>query len=179
MPLSALPEHLNTKEEIDAAFPDDSQYGTNWFGRLYQRYNKITKTWFAFSYRCTERWAKWRLYPKVLFAVGGGGPWRWECVHRAQPDIHDYNTNPKTGGQPAFYYLSRIQYYKRWHFAIQWPLIFTFHFYPKAKDVPLPSYRNRDHSNLDGKLWFGYWNHFDADLIYWMVTSVYLGRNFK
>jgi hypothetical protein len=176
MPKSAMPEHLNDPEEIDAAFPDDDQYGTNWFGRLYRWYNKKTKTWFAFSYRCTEWWAKWRVYPRVLFAIGGKGPWRWEPTYTRKPDIYDYNKNPTTGGQPAFYYLSRIQYYKRWHLAIQWPFIVTFHVYFRASDVPVcgtPS------PITDGKLLFFFWNHFDADLVYWMITSIFLGTTWK
>lgn len=176
MPKSALPEHLNDPAEIDAAFPDDGQFGVNWFGRLYRWVNKRTKTWFAFSHRCTEWWARWRQYPMVLFAIGGKGPWRWEPIKRVYPDIYDFNSNPNTGGHPAFYYLSRIQCFKRWHFAIQWPLIVSFHIYPKAADVPKPDYWLAE---LDGKLWFAYWNHFDADLVYWMVTSAYLDRNWK
>lgn len=172
MPISAMPEHLNSKEEIEAAFPDDSQYGTdNWFGRLYKRYNKATKTWFAFSYRCTEWWARWRKYPIVLFGVKGSGPWRFE--HEGGDFV---NESVKFIQFTKLAYLSRIQYYTRWHFAVQWPLMISFHFYPNANDVPLYGLPRPE---LDGKLWFAYWNHFDADLIYWMLTSAYLGRNFK
>lgn len=175
MPKSALPEHLNDSDEIENAFPDDSQYGDSWFGKLYRWYNKKTKTWFAFSYRCTEWWAQWRKYPKVLFAVAGKGFWRFE-------DKEGYSV---LSTEDRWYvlnqdfspdYLSRIQYYLRWHFSIQWPLMITFHFYPKAKDVPFPGELRPD---LDGKVWFGYLNHFDADFVYWMVTSAYLGRNWK
>lgn len=188
MPLSAMPEHLNSKEEIEAAFPDDSQYGDSWFGRLYKRYNKATKTWFAFSYRCTEWWARWRKYPKVLFAIcdkkatfrfeneqGDGVDMEWRHIlWNTEPTIWRSINGPVWDIQPA--YLSRIQYWSRWHFAIQWPLMISFHFYPKAADVP----RYKDaRPDLDGKLWFAYWNHFDADLIYWMITSGYLGRNWK
>lgn len=176
MPLSAMPEHLNTQEEIDAAFPDDSQYGTdNWFGRAYKWYNKKTKTWFAFSYRCTEWWAKWRMIPKVLFAIKGDGPWRVEFADKGEDETSSssliFNDSFAYGG-----YLSRIQYYTRWHFAIQWPLMISFHFYPNAADVPV---HGQPRPELDGKLWFAYWNHFDADLVYWMITSGYLGRNWK
>lgn len=171
MPLSAMPEHLNSKEEIEAAFPDDSQYGDSWFGKLYKRYNKATKTWFAFSYRCTEWWAKWRKYPIVLFGVKGAGPWRFE--HEGGDFV---NESVKFIQFTKLAYLSRIQYYTRWHFTIQWPLMISFHFYPKANDVPLYGLPRPE---LDGKLWFAYWNHFDADLVYWMITSGYLGRNWK
>jgi len=185
MPISAMPEHLNSREEIDAAFPDDSQYGTGLFGRLYRWYQKTTKTWFAFSYRCTESWARWRKYPKVLFAIKGKGPFRietegWSSVYEAgylfNEDVWAYQDIDPNLGEYAEGYLSRIQYYTRWHFAIQWPLMISFHFYPKVEDVPV---YGQPRPELDGKLWFGYWNHFDADLIYWMVTSGYLGKNWK
>lgn len=176
MPLSAMPEHLNSQEEIDAAFPDDSQYGTDtWSGRVYKWYNKKTKTWFAFSYRCTEWWARWRKYPKVLFAIAGDGFWRFESENGDSTISTDgkwYILNEDFGSD----YLTRIQYYTRWHFSIQWPLMVTFHVYFKKKDVPVPGEPRQD---LDDKLLFFYWNHFDADLVYWMVTSGYLGRNWK
>lgn len=174
MPKSALPVEL---QDVENHFPDDDQFGTNWFGKAYRWYQKKTKTWFAFSYRCTEWWAKWRPYPKLVFAIGGRGNWRWEAIQPAKPEIFDWNRNPLTGGQPAFYYLSRIQYYKRWHLAIQWPFIISFHFYFKAKDVPTPVDIPRP--DTDGKLFFFYWNHFDGDLIYWMLTSIFVGLSWK
>lgn len=177
MPISALPDHLNSREEIENAFPDDSQYGDSWFGRIYRRYQKATKTWFAFSFRCPEWWARWRRFPKLLFVRHGEGPLRWESPFgwdtSLQPSVIGNQTFDYTG---SAVYLSRCQYWTRWHFAIQWPLMVSFHFYFRAKDVSVPG---ADHSNTDGKLLFGYWNHFDADLVYWMLTSLYLGRNWK
>lgn len=169
MPLSALPEHLR---DVENHFPDDDQYGKTGFGRLYRWYQKTTKTWFAFSFRCTEWWARWRLSPGVLFAARGKGDWRWEdTVSEA------YGGYPIIAGfWPDGYYLSRVQYYTRWHLAIQWPLMVSFHVYPKASDVPVPG---QPRSDSDGKLWFFYWNHYDGDLVYWMLTSIYLGRNWK
>lgn len=172
MPISAMPKHLNTKEKIEAAFPDDSQYGDSWFGLLYKRYQKATKTWFAFSYRCTEWWARWRTVPKLLFAIGGKGLWRYESIFGFNGSLHSVRSLDIF---PDFY-LSRCQYWKRWHFAVQWPLMISFHVYPRVQDVPIPEECSLE---LDGKLWFAYWNHFDADLIYWMITSAYVGRNWK
>lgn len=170
MPKSALPEHL---QDVESNFPDDKQFGDKtWWARFYTRFNKTTKTWFAFSYRCTEWWARWRRFPMVLLAVRGKGEWRWEDTATESCGGRQFIVNY----QPYDYYLSRIQYYTRWHFAVQWPLMVSFHFYPKAKNVPT-SFKLQ--LELDGKLWFAYWNHFDADLVYWMVTSVYLGRNWK
>lgn len=188
MPISAMPGHLDSNEEIDGAFPDDEQFGTTtWYGRLYRWYNKTTKTLFAFSYRCTEWWAKTRKYPVVLFAIKGGGLFRFESERGEFPFAHSFNYfsifDKKLARED--HYLSRIQYWTRWHFAIQltvWdkiPLIFpmvSFHWYPKAADVP-PYGQPRP--ELDGKLWFVYWGHFDADLIHWLLTSGYLGRNWK
>lgn len=173
MPISAMPEHLNTKEEIEAAFPDDSQYGTDsWFGRAYKRHQKMSKTWFAFSYRCTEWWAKWRKYPIILLALRGKGEWRYE-VEGGDGTI---GTGTLFFMKVANGYLSRIQYYTRWHIAVQWPLMVSFHFYPKDEDVPVAG---QPRPELDGKLWFAYWGHYDADNIYWMLTSAYLGKNWK
>jgi hypothetical protein len=170
MPLSALPEHL---QDVNSNFPDDDQFShIPVFGKIYRWYQKSTKTWFAFSYRCTEWWARgWRKYPKVLFAVGGQGVWR---IEHGNGDSIGYTLDILRYVKDA--YLSRIQYYKRWHFAIQWPLIITFHVYFKAKDVPVYGQPKED---LDGKLFFFYWNHFDADLIYWMLTSFFIGFVWK
>lgn len=191
MPRSAMPEHLNSREEIENAFPDDSQFGTtSWWGRLYRWYNKETKTLFAFSYRCIEWWARWRRYPKVLFAIkskdgyfrietdirGGSADCAYDARYLFNESVfHVDNSDPHCDVFSEGY-LSRIQYWCRWHFAIQWPLMVSFHFYPKAADVPK---YGEPRPELDGKLWFAYWGHFDADLVYWMFTSAYLGRNWK
>lgn len=170
MPLDALPKEL---QDVENHFPDDSTFGTKTlFGKLYYWYQKKSKTWFCFSYRCSEWWARWRKYPVEVFKIGGNGPWRYETLGG------DFVLS--TGASLALVsgdsYLSRIQYYKRWHFAIQWPLLVSFHFYKKAEYVPrygepLPE--------LDGKLLFFYWNHFDADLVYWMLTSIFIGNGWK
>lgn len=156
MPRSALPEHLNSEEEIERNFPDDSQFGGT-FGKVVKWLNKRTKTWFAFSYRCTESWARWRKVPKVLFKVGGEGAWRFE-------------------GEGDERYLSRLQYFKRWHFVVFWPLMFNFHKYDKDFELPKPGFPM---PSIKGKGWFGYWSHFDEDRVFWMLISVYLGRNPK
>lgn len=177
MPISALPDHL---KDVENAFPDDDQYGTNWFGRLYRKYNKVTKTWFAFSYRCTEWWAKWRKVPKLLFVLHGEG------LLRIESDAGRSALWNETTGFPldklgtyisgGVWYLSRIQKYTRWHIAVQWPLMVSFHCYPKAEDVLR---YGEPEWGTDGKLWFFYWNHYDSDLIYWMLTSIYSGKNWK
>lgn len=182
MPKSALPEHL---QDVENNFPDDEQFGTKTlFGKLYRWYQKATKTTFAFSYRCTEWWAKWRKIPKVLIAVKGKGQWRFE-QHNSPDDVGGENWTFFGSYLPVFrefyggdteWYLSRIQYYTRWHFAIQWPLMISFHFYFKASDVPVPGQTRPD---SDGKLFYFYWNHYDADMIYWMITSIFIGFVWK
>ena len=165
MPISALPEHLNSREEIENAFPDDSQFGTtSWWGRLYRWYNKETKTWFAFSYRCTEWWARWRRYPKVLFAIKSK-----DGYFRIETDIR--------GGSADCAYDARYLFNESvFHVDNSDPLMISFHFDPQASDVP---HYGEPRPELDGKRWFAYWGHFDADLVYWMFTSAYLGRNWK
>lgn len=171
MPRCALPDHLNSKEEIDANFPDDSQY-SGLFGKVYRWIHKKTKTWFVFSYRM-KRWP-WRKVPITLLAIGDGGPWRYENIDG--PDcIKDKGTLffEKSPTQ----YLSRLQYYKRWSFIIQWPLMFTFHQYVKDEFVPKRGDPTGD--NLDGKLIFAYYGHYDNDALYWLVVSAYAGDCFK
>lgn len=174
MPISALPEHLNSPEEIEAAFPDDKQFGTGWFGRFYTWVHKKTKTWFCFSYRCTEWWARWRKFPIVLFAIGGEGKWRWENDGKQLTRVDE--SKAIIYRKSCWEYLSRIQYYKRWHVAVQWPLMISFHVYFKAADVPVPGQPRPD---TDGKLFYFYWNHFDADLVYWMFFSIFAGLTWK
>lgn len=173
MPRSALPPHL---QDIEANFADDKQFGYGFFGRIYTWINQKTKTWFAFSYRCTERWARWRKTPRILAAYFGKGSSRFES---ADGDDTTATTGLwwwKHDTTIYDYYASRIQYYCRWHIMIQWPLMLSFHWYPKKKDTPYPG---KMRPNLDGKVICGYWGHFDAGLIYWMVTSMYVGRNWK
>jgi hypothetical protein len=168
---SALPEHLNSREKVEAAFPDDDQYNNvPVFGKIYRWYQKGSKAWFTFSYRCSGIF-KWRKYPKVLLAIGPANLWRIEN------DTSDEVT-PRSFLKhiPEGWYLSRIQYYTRWHFAVQWPLMISFHFYFKAEDVPV---YGQERPETDGKLIFFYWNHFDADLVYWMITSIFLGATWK
>lgn len=188
MPLSALPERL---QDVENHFPDDDQYGTSLFGRLYRWYQKSTKTWFCFSFRCTEWWARWRQFPKVLFALKSKeGYFRIEtglpdgsamdCAYDARYLFnenvwHVDNSDPHVDVISEGY-LSRIQYWCRWHIAVQWPFMVSFHFYPKAADVPK---YGEPRGELDGKLWYFYWNHFDADLVYWMLTSIFFGKVWK
>ena len=112
MPLSALPEHLNSPEEIEANFADDSQFGTStWYGRLYKWLKKSTKAWRAFSYRCHEPWAKWRKVPYTICRFGSHELWRIEYFE----DKDD-----------VLSYVSRIQYHMKHYLIIQWPFSIYF-----------------------------------------------------
>lgn len=172
MPKSALPLEL---QDVENHFPDDDAFnGVPVFGKLYRWYQKTTKTWFCFSYRCTGL-AKWRKYPKILFGIKGKGPWRYE---NGDPESFGVVSASEVliNSTPINAYLSRVQYYTRWHFAIQWPLMVSFHFYFKASSVPIEGQPMPD---TDNKLFYFYWNHFDADLVYWMLTSIYAGLTWK
>lgn len=102
----ALPEHLNDKDEIDKAFPDDSDNGSLW-----RWFKKTTKTWFVFGPRDPHWIERWREFPVCLFKIGQG-MWRWEN------DKYDSYIELKNG------YLSRVQYQMDWHIQLQWPLFF-------------------------------------------------------
>jgi len=163
---SALPDHLNDPNEIEASFPDDDENG-----KLIRWIKKKTKHWFAFGPRATEWYAKWREWPIVLFAVGGEGFWRFEDDNI---DFPYYLLS--TGSSVPNTYLSRIQYWKRWHIQVQWPLMIAGHFYTRKSDVP-DFIGTRP--NTDGKLWYFYLGaHRDGDKVYWFPSG-FIGRNFK
>lgn len=154
MCLTALPEHLNSQEEIDNHFPDDSQY-SGAFGKLYKWFHKHTKAITAFGPRDVHWIHRWRELPVVLFAVFGPGDSRWEESNglfaiRAKND-------PVFWHWPQVVYLSRVQYWCDWHIQVQWPLFICAHwhgwmFYVGAKR--------------------------DADKVYWM-PSIFIGRIWK
>lgn len=156
MPRSALPKKL---QDVENNFPDDDQFmHIPIIGPVYRWVNKVTKTWFAFSNRCPEKWAKWRRFPKTLVAIGDrDGVWRYEGKEVYLSRSPKFNTHNRN------IYHSRIQYFMNWHIIIQWPFMISISYTPKDKKDP----------------WYFYWNHFDADEVYWMVTSMFIGRGWK
>lgn len=143
MPWSALPPHINEPNEWDGKDDDDHWY-TSW--------RKQVKGWFAFGPRATEWWARWRELPITLFAVFGPGESRWENDFMA---IRAENA-PVILFDPTSFYLSRVQYWCKWHIQIQWPLFICVHY--------------------GG--WMGYIGFKrDADKVYW--AALYLGRTWK
>jgi len=153
-PLDALPVHL---QDSDAWKGTDDD---NWL----MRWRLKCKGWFAYGPRASKWWAKWREIPVCLFKIGGLGYWRWELDGQGEAIVREPGD-----------YLSRIQYWKRWHIQVQWPFFIAFHFYFKADDVPCPW----NEWDTDGMLIYGYFGaHRDADKVYWF-PSAYLGRNWK
>jgi hypothetical protein len=151
-PWSALPEHLNSPEEWDGK--DDDKTG------LLGKFRKKYKGWFAFGPRATEKWARFRTFPIVLIALRGTGFWRTEDdrlpAERGEPQrlliwrVMDWNAY----GHQC--YVPRVQYWNKWHFALQWPLFLHAH--------------------------YGSWQFYagfkrDADRVYWL--ALYLGRVWK
>lgn len=156
---TALPDHLNEKHEIEENFKDDSQY-SGWIGNIWKRWNKATKHWKAYGPRSPKGIAfshfppfilvrKWRNIPILLFSVKGVGVWRYESDgnpdYGSSSEPNDYLNN-----YPG-YYLSRIQYWARWHFQIQWPLFICFHFI--WKDNPIMGYLGSKR-DADGLYWY-------------------------
>lgn len=183
MPRCALPEHLNDKEEIENAFPDDSQYG-GFFGNLWKRWNKWAKPIEAWGPRCPKGIAftfwppfvllrKWRETPLVLWAKKGVGSWRYEAD--GKPDIASGMEPKDFLKENPGYYLSRNQYWCEWHRQLQWPLFFCFHKFKEAGDK-LPENVREDR---DGRIVMGYIGaKRDADTVFWYVAA-FFGKNFK
>lgn len=162
MCITALPEHLNSQEEIEANFPDDGQYGDTWYGRLWRRWNKITKASTAFGPRDIHWYHRWRKNPITLIALFGKGESRWEndifAIRSVNKSVLLYNPG-RTG-----FYLSRVQYWCDWHIQIQWPLFFSFHFYfGKTNKQGVQFY-------IGAKR--------DQDRVYW-CPAIFLGRTWK
>ena len=154
----ALPPYLNTPAKWTGTDLD-----TPWF-----RWDLKIKGWFAFGPWSKYSWARWTFPPKVLFKVGGEGPWRYEKIR--------FGIDPYTTGE--FEVLSRCQYYKRWALTVQWPLTVTFHVYWRAKDVPVEGVNWTNNFGIK-KLLFMYGPiHFDADLVYW-IFSFFIGGQWK
>ena len=150
MPWSALPPHIDDEHEWK---------GTDWDKPGLSWHNKY-KGWFAYGPRAKEKWARWRTIPRVLVKLKGKGPWRYE-------------TDDLSGKS----YLSRVQYWTRWHFQIQWPFMVAFHIYWRAKDVPQEPNRLSDATIK--KMFFFYGpGHRDGDAVYW-CPSFFVGGSWK
>ena len=158
MCITALPPHLDSQEEIDAAFPDDRQYGDGWFGRLYTWFHKKTKACTAFGHRDIHWYHRFREWPITIFAVFGEGFARFEndylAIKAPSKMITWYDS------QYNQFYLSRIQAWVVWHIQIQWPLFLCFSF------------------TIGDSMWMGYCGFKrDADKVYWL--ALFFGKGSK
>ncbi len=173
----AMPEHLDEQVEIDGAFPDDSQFANRKgifgvLGRLWKAWKKLVRPWEVFGPRSRFWWARWRSTPIVLFAAKGEGRWRME---NDEIDI-GLNDRRKTEGWPNWY-LSRIQYWTRWHIAVKWPLQITGHIYWRKADVPKFPDRPEKDLGITRLFYFYVPIHRDADKTY--LVSFFIGGGFK
>lgn len=165
MPWSALPPHIDSPEEWNGK--DDDKF---WF----TKWRKSIKGLFAFGPRATEWWARWRAVPKCLLYFSGSGDVRLEddeCDKGVAPNRLRENL---TGN----WYVSRIQYWTRWHIQIQWPFMIAFHIYWCKADVPCVPWRP---IGMDIKkmlyCYFGFPR--DADKVYWLVLVPFIGGKWK
>lgn len=154
MCITALPLHLNSRDEIEANFKDDNALGGTW-----RRFKKWIKPHLAYGPRDIHWYHRWRKIPLVLFAWFGAGESRWEessgafAIRALNSPIFFYT--------PSIFYLSRIQYWCDWSIQLQWPLFFGFHY------------------KFRKKTFFGYIGaKRDGDLVYWF-PAVFLGLDWK
>jgi len=180
MPISALPEYLRTKENWK---------GTDW-DNPFQRWLIPFKGWLAFGPRATECWAKWRMWPKTIFAVRSKiGVFRLETERDERNSAYDSQTRGRVVFNKDWFmesndrqslivpaYLSAIQYWTRWHFALQWPFHVSFHCYFRKSDVP--RYPTKPGGSVDNKLiYFRFGLRRDSDRVYWL--SIFLGLSWN
>lgn len=163
MCIESLPDHL--KDPAAWKGTDHDNWLFRWFIPLKLKY-------LCFGPRDTHKWHKWREWPFIVAAFKGKGLFRIENDFHDMAIRNDYLLWAKPYGD----YLSRIQYWTRWHIQIQWPFFVAGHFYFKAKDVP--EY-GKPRPETDGKLFYFYFGaHRDADKVYW-IPSAYIGLNWK
>ena len=150
-PRSALPPNY--------AIGSDNQ---NWL----MRQKKKVQIWLAAGPRVPRGFFKWREFPVTLFAIKGRGDWRYENTDGTRLSV-----TSSTG-----YYLSRIQCWCHWSFAIQWPLYIQFHWIYHQKDVvEPPTYRSAFGITKMFTLGIGFKR--DSDKIYFLTCN--LGGNFE
>lgn len=172
MTKSALPKHLDEAKEWD---------GTDWDTWLQRPLLKI-KHWFAFGPRAKERWARWREFPMVLFAVRGRGNWRFEDtdgssqykdVEGSKSIFFENNLHKHAVGGMQLGYLSTIQYWAKWHIAVQWPFHFTAHVY--FKEPPEFQEKPKDDHRM---VFVRFGARRDADMVYWF-PSLFVGATWN
>jgi len=157
MCIKALPERLQTPEAWKGTDMD------NWFQRWILKNPRIHGL-LAYGPRDPHWWEKWRYLPISIIKLFGEG------VPRYEQELSDWGVSGT--------YLSRVQYWTRWHFAIHWPFLITFHYYFHKKDVipyPLQGWQ----VNTTNKLFYIYFGaHRDGDVVYWF-PSAFIGLTWK
>lgn len=144
MCIEALPDHLKSVEDWKGTDHD------NW---LFKWFIPVKLKYLCFGPRDSHNWHKWREWPILLFALGSSDEWRFEddCS-----DYYSLGSNPRPNE-----YLSRIQYKKKWHIQLQWPLFLACHIQLGKRP-----------------LYFYIGAHRDADKVYW-IPSMYIGLTWK
>lgn len=163
MCIESLPDHLKSVEAWKGTDHD------NW---LFRWLIPFKLKYLCFGPRDTHWLHRWREWPKTLFRIGDSNfDWRFE------DDVTEWKGG-KIKNKPG--YLSRIQYWKRWHIQIQWPFFIAFHFYFNTKDVPeFPDRKTLSGEHTKGKLLYAYFGaHRDADKVYW-IPSAFIGLCWK
>lgn len=175
MPQSAMPEWIK---------PQSAGTGTDW-DTWYQRW--WNKAWFAYGPRATQRWAKWREWPTTLFAIRAKeGFFRIETETFERDSSREDNHNQtkfvmENNIRAVFWngldgkereitraYLSAIQYWTKWHFAVLWPLHIQFSYY--IDDVPSFPAKAGDRRVVYIRIGA----RRDADKVYWW-PSLFIG----
>lgn len=174
MPKEALPDHLRFDLNPDAWKGTDN---ASWLMRLKKRIQTV----FAGSHRVPKGFWKFREFPTTIFTVRGKGAFRLESSTGDQV----YRDNdpryrgliwwePTDPDQKGRVYLSRIQIWCRWHFAIQYPLFIQGHVFWRERDiVPWPDYQ----SDFGISKYFSFqagWKR-DSDGVSW--PTVFIGGN--
>lgn len=161
MPWDSLPESID--EPFEWSGKDDDKY---WF----TRWRKSIKGWFAYSYRSKRWWARWREFPVLLASAKGKGVWRLEN------DSSECGSSSSQGDKT--WYLSRVQYWCRWHIQVQWPLFFAFHIYWKDSYVPKFPDRASKVQNIKYMFYFYFGASRDSDKVYWF-PAIFIGGSWK
>jgi len=166
------------------SLPERLQDPDNWKNTdadvWYMRWKIPLKGLFAYGPRSSKKWARWREFPKTLFAIRGKGAFRFESEGWERDSDFAASSDMKTivnknlqitrsflvenyrlyKMDPA--YLSAIQYWCKWHFQIQWPVFIAFHY----------------RFNYKYTLYFRIGARRDADKVYWF-PSFYIGLTFN
>jgi hypothetical protein len=158
--------------------------GTDWDNPIQRLWRK---DWFAYGPRATQWWAKWREWPVTLFAIRSK-----EGMFRTETETYDRDSSRENWhNMPSFWmennirlvfwngadgkereitrgYLSAVQYWTKWHIALQWPLQLQFHYY--LDDVP----KYPEHAGNRRVIFVRIGARRDADKVYWF-PSIFIG----